>query len=91
MLSWVETRWRIGWPPLRDGFWTWTGVLVFSGASAFGLWSCLSMAVRGEGTPLPASTARNLVAVGPYRCVARFGVDYERYRTRVRCWIPSLR
>ena len=97
------------------------------------------MAMRGEGTPLPAATARNLVVVGPYRFVrnpmavagalqaigvglwrgswmviassiagaviwntfirpeeeadlaARFGSDYETYRSVVRCWIPIRR
>lgn len=34
-----------------------------------GLWSCVTMALRGRGTPLPAETARELVVAGPYRWV----------------------
>ena len=38
-------------------------------ASALGLWACVTMALRGNGTPLPAETARELVITGPYRSV----------------------
>lgn len=46
-----------------------TGVAVFVVASALGLTSGLTMAVRGKGTPLPLATARELVVTGPYRHV----------------------
>jgi protein-S-isoprenylcysteine O-methyltransferase Ste14 len=113
------------------------GAGAFVLASALGLWSCVTMALRGEGTPLPAETARRLVVAGPYRWVrnpmavagglqtatvglvtgswlviviavvgalawhtlirpaeeadlaSRFGDPYERYRSAVRCWIPT--
>src|SRR5918997_447221 len=38
-------------------------------ARGLGLWSCVTMALRGNGTPLPAQTARDLVVAGPYRSV----------------------
>ena len=31
--------------------------------------SCVTMALRGKGTPLPAETARELVVTGPYRFI----------------------
>ena len=68
-LSWVEQRLRLEWPLLQHSRVVVAGPIVFGVASAFGLWSCVAMAIRGEGTPLPAATARNLVVVGPYRFV----------------------
>ena len=69
LLAWAERRMRLSWPSLADREWPWIGAAVFLLASAFGLWSCISMALIGEGTPLPARTARKLVVVGPYRFV----------------------
>jgi protein-S-isoprenylcysteine O-methyltransferase Ste14 len=43
--------------------------VIFLLASTVGLWSCFSMALLGEGTPLPAATGRRLVIAGPYRFV----------------------
>lgn len=43
--------------------------LVFVCASVVGLWSGVTIAVAGNGTPLPTDTARNLVVSGPYRYV----------------------
>ncbi len=133
----VEQRLRVDWPELDRASITWTGAGAFVLASGLGLWSCVTMALRGEGTPLPAETARRLVVAGPYRWVrnpmavaggvqtaaaglmagswlvvviavagalawntlirpdeeadlaARFGGPYERYRSSVRCWIPT--
>lgn len=45
------------------------GITAFILGSALGLWSCVTMALRGRGTPLPAETARDLVIAGPYRYV----------------------
>lgn len=45
------------------------GVVLFVLGSAGGLWSCVTMALQGKGTPLPAETARELVVAGPYRIV----------------------
>jgi protein-S-isoprenylcysteine O-methyltransferase Ste14 len=47
----------------------WAGIVLLAAGSAVGLWSCLTMATVGDGTPLPASTARRLVVRGPYRHV----------------------
>lgn len=65
----VERRLDVRWPALEHPGWTLTGWLVFLGASAIGLWSCVTMALIGHGTPLPAETARDLVVEGPYRFV----------------------
>ena len=69
LLGWGERRLRLAWRTLEQPRWAVTGVVVFVTASALGLWSCFSMALRGQGTPLPAATARALVVVGPYRFV----------------------
>ena len=69
VLSWAERRLRLDWDPLQRSGFARAGPIVFLVASAFGLWSCVSMAILGEGTPLPAATARKLVVVGPYRFV----------------------
>ncbi len=69
VLAFVERRLLLGWAPLADGRWWGAGAVVFVVASALGVWSCVTMARRGEGTPLPAETARRLVVAGPYRCV----------------------
>lgn len=42
---------------------------LFAAASCLGLWSGLTMATRGDGTPLPTATAPRLVVAGPYRYV----------------------
>jgi len=132
----IEERIRIDAPALQHVAIERVAVVVLVAASTLGLWSCLTMAVRGAGTPLPSATGRELVVAGPYRHVrnpmavagalqtaavgailgswitiaaavvgavawhllirpeeerdlaARFGADYERYRDRVRCWVP---
>ncbi len=45
------------------------GWLVLVVASFGGLWSGLTMALHGHGTPLPLDTAQRLVTGGPYRFV----------------------
>ena len=45
------------------------GLVVLLAASGLGVWSAVSMSTRGEGTPLPALTARRLVIAGPYAFV----------------------
>lgn len=44
-------------------------VVLFVLCSCVGLWSGLTMAVSGSGTPLPLDTARRLVVAGPYAFV----------------------
>ena len=63
----LERRWRLDVPfPV---FVRLAGVALFLAASALGVASSLVMARRGEGTPLPCTTARLLVVAGPYRVV----------------------
>lgn len=45
------------------------GTALFLLASGLGLWSGISMAVYGAGTPLPTATAPELVCRGPYRWI----------------------
>lgn len=65
----IERRLRIEWAVLDDCAVGMIAIVVLALASALGLWSCLTMAVIGQGTPLPAETARELVVSGPYRLV----------------------
>ena len=136
-ISWAERRLRLDAPLLDAPLFMRCGVAVFVLGSAMGLWSCIAMAIHGEGTPLPVATARELVTAGPYRFVrnpmavagaaqtvgaglylgswmvvlsalvgavlwnafirpaeeadlrARFGLAYDAYRQRARCWIPT--
>lgn len=66
-VRWVETV--IGVSPCRvPGQWE-LGVGIFLACSALGLWSAVTMAWRGAGTPLPVDAPRRMVIVGPYRFV----------------------
>ena len=49
--------------------WQRTGWAILVTASFAGLWSGITMALSGKGTPLPVDTARELVITGPYRVV----------------------
>lgn len=67
VVSFVEARWmlRVDFPlAVRIG-----GGVLLVGATALGIWSAVSMSVKGEGTPLPSQMARRLVITGPYRFV----------------------
>ncbi len=69
VLRTVEYRLRLEWPALNGALWNLVGACGFALGSALGLWSYVTMALVGHGTPLPAHTARELVAAGPYRFV----------------------
>lgn len=58
-------HWQNVWftPPVVAGW------IVFLLGSGLGLWSGITMAVTGKGTPLPTSTAPDLVMSGPYQFV----------------------
>lgn len=56
--------WDASW--LRFAPWPRTGWTLLAIASAAGLWSGVTMARCGEGTPLPLDHARRLVIAGPY-------------------------
>ncbi len=53
-------------PAPEPAWWPWLG---FALASALGLWSGITMAVIGQGTPLPLDAPNRLVVRGPYRFV----------------------
>lgn len=65
----IETRLRVALPALAEQPWPAVGLGLFLVASPVGLWSCLTMSTRGQGTPLPSQTARQLVVSGPYRWI----------------------
>ena len=67
LISAIELRWHLAieMPPSVR----YTGIALFTAASALALWSALSMSTRGEGTPLPSAMPRRLVISGPYRYV----------------------
>ncbi|MCD2498373.1 methyltransferase family protein [Microbacterium nymphoidis] len=66
-IRFIEERWRLDLPV--PGWVRIAGVVLFAAAAPVGLWSAAVMASLGEGTPLPAAAARDLVVVGPYRVV----------------------
>jgi len=63
----VEHRWGLV-APVMPAIRIAGGVLLVA-ASALGIWSALTMATRGAGTPLPSAMPRRLVVAGPYRWV----------------------
>lgn len=65
----IEERLDLSWRALEEPGIALFGACIFLVGSAIGLWSCLTMAVRGKGTPLPAETAKELVITGPYRFI----------------------
>jgi protein-S-isoprenylcysteine O-methyltransferase Ste14 len=69
VLSVVEQRLQLEWSALDRPGVRWVGAAAFVLGSALGLWACVTMALHGKGTPLPAETARELVIAGPYRSV----------------------
>ena len=69
ILAVVEDRLRLNWQVEDRRFLDLGGAAVFTLGSVLGMWSCVTMALRGKGTPLPAETARHLVVAGPYRSV----------------------
>lgn len=69
VLAAIEDRLALTWLALDQRGVRLAGVAAFVVGSAVGLWSCVTMALLGKGTPLPADTARELVVAGPYRSV----------------------
>lgn len=67
----LERRWGLS-VEINGFAWaliTGLGLVVFIGASALGIWSAVTMAHIGQGTPLPSDMARHLVIRGPYRLI----------------------
>jgi protein-S-isoprenylcysteine O-methyltransferase Ste14 len=69
LLSAAEQRMGIDAPALDRPGVRLAGSAMLAVGSALGVWSCVTMATVGQGTPLPAATARRLVIRGPYRNV----------------------
>lgn len=68
LVFWLETR--LGGERLRLGeSWRWAGMALFGAASVMGLCTGLTMALHGDGTPLPLDAPRKLVIRGPYRYI----------------------
>ena len=65
VIWWLEHRWglALALPTVVPG------IVIFALASALGVWSAITMATIGKGTPLPMATATELVIAGPYRWV----------------------
>lgn len=139
-IAFAERRWGLSLdlPPTATSGLSVAGIVLVIAASALGVWSAVTMAQLGRGTPLPGAMAHHLVIAGPYRLIRnpmavagiaqgagvglilgswmvllytvaggvlwhvlvrppeerdlaeRFGQEYERYRARVRCWLPRI-
>ncbi len=67
LVTTAARRWEL---PRWDAPWlTPLGIAGFLAMSCLGLASAWVMSTRGQGTPLPMDTARELVVAGPYRFV----------------------
>ena len=64
-----ELERQLGWHPFSHDHQRLGASVLFALASALGIASGMTMAVVGEGTPLPTATAPKLVVIGPYRYV----------------------
>lgn len=60
---------RFGIPPISIPWHTPIAAVGFIVSSALGVWSGVTMALAGRGTPLPLDAASELVVKGPYRWV----------------------
>ncbi|HKO41994.1 MAG TPA: isoprenylcysteine carboxylmethyltransferase family protein [Pyrinomonadaceae bacterium] len=64
LLTLIEDRLNVS--RFQFQFQTLVALIVFGCSSVLGLWSGYSMAVAGNGTPLPVDCPRRLVVTGPY-------------------------
>ena len=65
----IELERHLGWSGFTHAFQRQGALTLFFAASCLGLWSGVTMAARGGGTPLPTATAPRLVIAGPYRYI----------------------
>lgn len=68
----VSLRWfegLMGWPAFHFTGQIPVAVVLFLVTSALNVWTAVTMAVVGRGTPLPTDCPRHLVVAGPYRWV----------------------
>jgi len=66
-LAITEAEGRLGVNGFEWGGHQFAGWLLFALAGPLGLWSAVTMAMHGRGTPLPTDCAPKLVIAGPYR------------------------
>ena len=60
---------HFGIPAFRSDAGRGVAIVLFLSASALGLFSAVTMAVQGHGTPLPLDGPRKMVIAGPYAWV----------------------
>ncbi|MEM8669718.1 MAG: methyltransferase [Planctomycetota bacterium] len=65
----VELERHFGWAAFQHDLQSMLSMMLFCFASCLGIGSGMSMALFGDGTPLPTATAPRLVLAGPYRWV----------------------
>jgi len=65
----AELESRMGWNAFGHTGQFVLSISLLSVASLLGAWSGITMAVAGDGTPLPTATAPHLVVRGPYRFI----------------------
>ena len=65
----VELESRLGWNAFVHTGQCILSISFLAAASVLGAWSGITMALAGDGTPLPTATAPKLVVRGPYRFV----------------------
>lgn len=70
-IAFVERRWglSLSLPPTVAGGLGVAGIVLVVAASGLGVWSAVTMAQLGRGTPLPGAMAHHLVIAGPYRWI----------------------
>ena len=66
-IRFAENRWGVG-IDFPVAF-VYLGIAALILASGLGIWSALTMAILGRGTPLPSAMTNELVIAGPYRFV----------------------
>ncbi|WP_241237243.1 methyltransferase family protein [Brachybacterium saurashtrense] len=67
----AERRWglSLALPTTVAGGLSIAGIVLIVAASTLGVWSAVTMAQLGRGTPLPGAMAHHLVIAGPYRWI----------------------
>lgn len=70
-IAFAERRWglSLALPPTVASIVGGAGIVLVVAASGFGVWSAVTMAQVGRGTPLPGAMAHHLVIAGPYRLI----------------------
>lgn len=69
LISWIESRTGLLEFRFDLGNVKWLAAVMFALAGSLGIWSGVTMAALGKGTPLPFDCPSTLVVAGPYRHV----------------------